>query len=351
MARNPYTILFGKQPLTFIPRDRQRADVLDEFTDDIINEQAYVIVGVRGSGKTVFMTDIAEHLEEHKDWIVVDLNAQRNMLEDFVSVLSSRNELARIFREANINLSYFGFGLSINGVEPIKNIQYAGSRMLSSLKKHNKRVLITIDEVRNSEHMKEFVLAFQSYIREKQPIFLLATGIYENVLELEDDKQNTFFARAPKIEMSPLRFQDIKKNYQETFSLSDDEAEEMARMTKGYSFAFQVLGHYTWQQDGDFHKAELQYRRYIFKNSYRRIWKSFSQMDKVLSYGIARSKSGKVSEIREIIQWESNKISPYRKRLSDYGVIDTGNYGHISFVLPSFSEFVIEEYEDEVNLF
>ena len=53
MSRNPYTLLFGKQPVTFLPRAVQREMIIDEFCEDVINEQAYVIIGLRGSGKTV----------------------------------------------------------------------------------------------------------------------------------------------------------------------------------------------------------------------------------------------------------------------------------------------------------
>jgi predicted AAA+ superfamily ATPase len=40
----------------------------------------YVITGVRGSGKTVFMTDISRTLAKDKRWVVVDLSVERGPL-------------------------------------------------------------------------------------------------------------------------------------------------------------------------------------------------------------------------------------------------------------------------------
>jgi chromosomal replication initiation ATPase DnaA len=121
--------------------------IVEEFCEDEINNQAYVVVGVRGSGKTVFLTEAAKEISSRKDWIVIDLNAERNLLEDFVSALNSRKPLSKIFREAKINLSMLGFGLEIQDAAPIANIQEAARQMLLSLKKHGKRVLVTVGQL------------------------------------------------------------------------------------------------------------------------------------------------------------------------------------------------------------
>jgi hypothetical protein len=37
-----------------------------------------MITGVRGSGKTVMLTDIAKHFRENEGWIVMDLSPERD---------------------------------------------------------------------------------------------------------------------------------------------------------------------------------------------------------------------------------------------------------------------------------
>ena len=50
---------FGKEPVQMIPRLSQIQEVENSFFDENIPQQIYMITGVRGSGKTVFMTSIA----------------------------------------------------------------------------------------------------------------------------------------------------------------------------------------------------------------------------------------------------------------------------------------------------
>lgn len=55
-------------------------------------------------------------------------------------------------------------------------------------------------------------------------------------------------------------------NYQKNFKLERDIALEMARSTRGYSFAFQVLGYFTWEYDGDYRAAMGDYKQYLNDN-------------------------------------------------------------------------------------
>ncbi|WP_054653437.1 hypothetical protein [Limosilactobacillus equigenerosi] len=55
------------------------------------------------------------------------------------------------------------------------------------------RLLVTIDEVTNSQSMREFTAAFQILVRQEAPIFLLMTGLYENISDLQNEDSLTFF--------------------------------------------------------------------------------------------------------------------------------------------------------------
>ena len=67
----------------------------------------------------------------------------------------------------------------------------------------------------------------------------------------------------------------------------------MADMTKGYPFAFQVLGYLTWQKDGDYKSVVGMYRQYLSEYVYDKIWSELSNKDKKICYGIAETASGK----------------------------------------------------------
>lgn len=161
---NPYTLTFGKEPTQLIARATQSQQVIDSFLSEPSAQQVYMVTGIRGSGKTVFMTEIARKIAKQKDWISVELNPERDMLISLAAKLSSENELARIFRSAEINLSFFGFGLEVKGAAPITEIETALEKMLLSLKKKRKHLLISIDEVTNTPQMREFAAAFQIFL-------------------------------------------------------------------------------------------------------------------------------------------------------------------------------------------
>ena len=56
--QNPFTLTFGKSPLEPVERPVQMKEIIDTFTAEQINQQMFIITGVRGSGKTVMMTEI-----------------------------------------------------------------------------------------------------------------------------------------------------------------------------------------------------------------------------------------------------------------------------------------------------
>ena len=60
---NPFSLSFGKIPPENIERPAQTQEIVDAFTSEPINQQIAMITGVRGSGKTVLMTDIIRKLK------------------------------------------------------------------------------------------------------------------------------------------------------------------------------------------------------------------------------------------------------------------------------------------------
>mgnify|MGYP002622415093 CR=1 FL=1 len=346
MQQNPYTLLFGKEPVQMISRKADSAVILSSFLAEQPSQQVYMITGVRGTGKTVFMTEIMRQLSRQEQWVVVELNPERNLLEDLAAKLNSDRLLAGIFQKADIDLSFFGIGVKIEGSHPAVNLETALSHMLESLKKNGKRVLIAIDEVTSTPGMRVFVHSFQMFVRQDLPVFLIMTGLYQNIDLLQNEKGLTFLYRAPKITLFPLSIRAISRQYQETFELDQKSADTMAAITKGYSFAFQVLGYLAWEHGGDYLEVIDEYKRYLADYSYDKIWIELSPGDRKIAHGIAASGSGKILDIRNYMKIETNQFNPYRKRLIKKGVLNGDVYGYVNFVLPYFKEYILENYSE-----
>ncbi len=341
MGNNLYTPSFGKSPAQHITRVVELNTIKETFNNTPPNQQAYIITGVRGSGKTVLMTDISKELAKDDSWIVVELNPERDLLIALASKLGNMSSLSKIFKSAKINVSILGVGveIEINGA-PV-DIEVALQEMLAALDKKGKKVLVTIDEVSSNKNMRIFTSAFQIFIRQDLPLFLIMTGLYENVDALQNEKTLTFLHRAPKIYMKPLNYGAMSANYFKELPVDADEADKMAQMTKGFSFAFQALGFLVYEQKGLNDEVMVLYKQYLEEYVYNKIWSELSPKDREIATAIAESKTGKIADVREKLNMSNGDFSPYRDRLIKRGILDGSAYGVVSFVLPYFEEFVI----------
>ncbi len=341
--RNPFSIIFGKAPMQHISRLVQTNKVIEAFTDPEPTLQVYILTGVRGCGKTVMLSTIAQRIREDDNWIVVELNPERDMLQSLASNLYSVPELYPLFVKAKLNLSAFGMGVSIENVPPITDIEVAIGRMLEHVSKAGKRVLITVDEAVNNENVRVFVAAFQIFLRNDYPLFLLMTGLYENIYNLQNEKSLTFMYRAPKIMLEPLNYTAMTAQYKKILGVDDEQAGKMAGITKGYSYAYQVLGYLMWENKGcDIEDVLPEFDQYMEEYVYDKIWSELSAKDKLVVTGIAKCASGKVTDIRMEIGMSTQEFSVYRDRLKKKGLIYVYEYGAVQFVLPRFDIYALK---------
>ncbi|MBO4494241.1 MAG: AAA family ATPase [Clostridiales bacterium] len=344
---NPYTLVFGQPPLEIIERKAQADRVISEFCEDRPSNYINLVTGIRGSGKTVFITQIANRLKEKKDWIIVNLNPQRDLLTALAAKLNSDKSLNKIFIEAQINLQALGIGIEIKGAPPITDIEEALTRMLQSIKKHKKRVLITIDEVTNSKDIRIFTSAFQIFLREGLPVFLLMTGLFSHIDRLRNAEGMTFLERAPRTVLSPLNFNAIVEKYVNTLKLKQNDAIKLATATKGYSFAFQTIGYYAWEYPNKLDSALKDAKEYLFEFAYRKIWSEHSATDRKVIRAIQQSKTGEIAQVRKILGWSSNQFNPYRDRLIKSGIVSVPQNGYVELALPWFGDYAVSEREFE----
>lgn len=341
---NPFSLTFGKEPTNAISRDFQVNEILEGFLSDNPEFQVCMITGVRGSGKTVLMTEISSRIRKEKDWIVTELSSERDMLNALAAELSNRKELFEILRDAKINLSFLGLGFEIDYEPPITDIVVALDRILNQLTKQGKKVLITLDEAVSNRFVREFTSQFQIYISKNYNVYMLMTGLFDNIYELQNEDTLTFLYRAPKFEMQPLNKKLIAKEYKQIFNLTDKEALEMADITNGYPYAYQVLGYLCYKKNCSYKEVIDEFDAYLAEYVYDKIWSELSNKDRVVINALSKSETGKISEIRDISEMSSGEFSVYRDRLLKKGVVSSEQYGYLEFTLPRFDVFVKDKY-------
>lgn len=339
---NPFSMTFGLEPSNLVKRIAESEKIIEEFSMDNPSNHAYVITGLRGSGKTVLMSLISSHFKEMKDWVVVDPGVKDNILENIASELYECGKIKKLFVKSEFNFSFQGLSFSIHGDEPVSSVYALLKKMLTYLKEKGKKILITIDEVDNSEQMKRFVEAYQSLLREKLPIRLLMTGLFDNIAKLQDDKSLTFLYRAPKVLLGPLNENVIKCQYKESLSVDENFALELTRLTKGYAYAYQTVGYLMYEKK-DKKITEMflaEYDQYLSDYVYEKIVSELSKTDKkILSY-YEDDKEMKLSELSLKSGIDEKTLSVYRDRLIKKGIIRQSNYGYTELVLPRFAAYL-----------
>lgn len=338
----PYTPNFGIEPQQYILRPFEVNQVLQDFQSEPPIQQTYMITGVRGAGKTVIMSEIGRSLSESGHWIVLELNPEADLLDGLMSKLYSQSSFRRFFNAAKLNLSFFGLGAEISGSVPITDKETAIAKMLTVLKGKGKKVLITIDEVVNTHNVRLFVSAFQIMIRNQLPVFLLMTGLYDNIYNLQNEKSITFLYRAPKLYLEGLSISSIIDNYKKNLPVSEEEARIMGQMTNGYAFAFQVLGYLTKAHNGFSEDLIPMYRQYLEQYVYEKIWFELSAKDQLVASAIAKAESPKIKDIQSSLGFSHNEFSPYRTRLIRKGIISGKTHGELHFTLPYFREYILD---------
>ncbi|MBP5608071.1 MAG: hypothetical protein J6X66_07370 [Lachnospiraceae bacterium] len=353
MSGNPYSIGFGRIHTRFISRDILIDEIIDNINIDEIQGQAYKLTGIRGSGKTVTLTAIEKKVKVDDRWIVIPVKPESKITEELVGGIYNRVPLLSSFFSTSLNLSKFGIGLNISGVNPVSSIDAALEKIMAELKKKGLRLLVTIDEVKNSEYMRDFIQEFQLLIRQDMPIYLIIAGLYNDIESLENADHLTFLLRAERYEMKPLNYTIIKADYEKTLGVSREVAECMAAMTGGYAFAYQALGKYMWESGRKEISDEVVEKldEALAEKVYEKIWSELSPRERWYMGFIVKKDSMPVSELLEITGKKKNEFSVPRHMLIKKGVIDASKRGVISVKLPRFREFVDRQlyYEGEAG--
>ena len=342
MSNNPFTLMYGKTPSSIIRRDDAYLKIYDTFLSTNPSTMSYIITGVRGSGKTVLLRKLSKDFS-NENWIVLDLNPQSNLIEPACEMLYLEGKKNKLYLDWQIDLSIPYLTLSLKkGDSPIKNPEIIFENLVKKATEKGKKILITIDEVNNTNSIKYFANFYQSLIGKDYQIFLLMTGLKDNINSLISDKAASFLSRTPKIELKPLDLRDIAKEYKKLLNIDLDYAIKLSTLTKGYAYAYQVLGYLFYENNPEKINDEFinLYDEYLSKNGYDVIWNNLTQTEKDFLIAMVSSKTYNVNDILNSSKFKESNFNNYRRRLIEKGIIDSPSYGKLTFTLPRFDVFI-----------
>lgn len=340
--KNPFTLMYGIPSSSVISRDDAINRILKSFMYDE-SIYMYLITGIRGTGKTVLLRKTSEIISKSENWITIDLNPQADLITSLANKLYNQSKAKKFLEgwQISINLPYLT--ITKEHGEKISDPEIISEDIIARLAKTNKKILITIDEVNTTQSFRQFANFYQALIGKGLPVYLLMTGLKENINSIINDKSMTFLSRAPKIELEPLSLPIVALEYKNIFNLDDAVAIEMAKLTNGYAFAYQVLGFLFFEKEKRVLDASFinEYDKYLWNNGYNKFWNDLSDKDRKFLIALASTEGQTKNEIINIGSFNENSYSQYRRRLIEKGLIVADAYNHLSFVLPRFREYIL----------
>ena len=135
----------------------------------------------------------------------------------------------------------------------------------------------------------------------------------------------------------------MSEMYKSKLNVESAQAVQMAKLTKGYAYAFQELGVLCFKKKDEesFEDILFKLKAELFAYSYEKIWEEMTEMDRFLASLLTEKEEYKREEVLKLMGDKSGSYSMYRDRLLKRGILNS-RQGYISFALPFFAEYIKE---------
>jgi hypothetical protein len=261
---NPFSPNFGAEPLFLAGR----ADVLDAVQRVSLNlarrdySRATIIVGQRGTGKTVLLNQ-TEELAEQQGWVVVRCTASRGFLQRLVST-QLPNLLAELRPGRPITTSATLGGGPVPGSITVTSapghpvargfVEYVAE--ICDALGPRRGLLFAVDEVNSASRaeLESFAGGYQQLVgREGRNVALVMCGAHSALRRmLAGPSAMSFLARAQQIAIGiltyPVTIEAFRRTIQArgTKTAAQPVLELMAAISKGYPYLIQEVGYLAW---------------------------------------------------------------------------------------------------------
>lgn len=330
-------------------------EIISNFCSEDSSKYVYKITGLRGAGKSVEYSKIIRTLKEEKGWLVYALSASGDAVNTLIAKLSMEKfiDSKSVKTEISSATSASGSAFVVTGKEEVSIVRTSAdnehfyseevtlTKMVSVANKKNYKILVGIDDISKTPEMVKLLSIIGSMILEGLGIYLVVTGLSENIEDFSSEKNLTFFKRADSIEIKELNKFDITYMYEKLLGVDSEEAKRIETISKGYAYAYQVLGSLYFAKADNETLEDLipDFERIMFKDSYDLIWKSLTECEKEVVRLIYKTKDGKAEEIKKLMKNPS--VYPvYRDRLINKHLVDGGRRGYLKIKLPRFDKFI-----------
>ena len=345
---------FGNRPTYLVGREL----VLDGLIAGLDSmpgskERSTVLLGQRGSGKTVLLWELADRAAEMGYVVASPTIVSDGMLARIVEKVqdSGGRYVSDVPRVAGGSIGAFGFEVGLEfsrEVQETKSDQFKLTQLVRKLTEQGHGVLILVDELQaNSQDVRELVTVYQELIGEGLNVALVMAGLPGAVSATLNDKVLTFLNRAKKVTLSALPTMDIEAFYANAFDelgvgASSAQVRRAAEAAQGSPYMMQLAGHGVVLRaaedrlDDDALEAAVASAEEEFETDVcETTLAALSEMDVRFLRAMAQDGAdSSTTEIADRLGVTTDYGQKYRKRLIDAGVIEPCGWGRVRICVP-----------------
>lgn len=360
---NVFSPSFGNRPSYLVGRDQ----VIQGFLNGLSTEpgdrnRAIVLLGQRGSGKTVLLWELADRAASMGFAVATPTIASEGILERIVEKIQD-NGSRYIKTKEGVRLSGgsigalgFSAGLEFDReMQETKSLPFKLTQLARRLTESGHGVLILVDELQaNSTEVRQLVATYQEMVGERLNVAIVLAGLPGAVSQTLNDRVLTFLNRARKVTLGPLKIAEVDAFYQHAFEeleIGIDRQQRLraAKATMGSPYLLQLIGYNLTMKveaggsvDASALDEAIEASLLDFENDVcRTTVAALSDRDiDFLQAMLPDTGPSKMSDVSVRMDATSDYAQKYRRRLLDAGVIQVARRGYVEYAVPYLKRFL-----------
>ncbi|MEM7177306.1 MAG: ATP-binding protein [Pseudomonadota bacterium] len=380
-VRNPFAPGAGSQPPELAGRDEIVADATTALKRMLVGKhaQSQMLLGLRGTGKTVLLNTIENAAEENGYLTsVIEAPEDKPLAEllypkmqqllrklSFIETAKAKTHAAmkalRSFASA-FKVKIGDLSVAVDpepGVADSGNLEYDLSDMFVAIgqaaRASGKGWCLLIDEVQylKSDQLAALIVAIHKVGQRQLPVIFFGAGLPQ-LAGLSGDAKSYAERLFTYPKVGALDETAALKAVQGPINDEGEEItvralREICRVTQGYPYFLQEWGFQSWNT-ADGSPIDASDVNTATDSALKRLDEGFFQVrfdrltPKEREYVIAMAELGKgpyrSSEVAERLGQPPSKLGPRRAQIIDKGMIYSPQYGDIDFTVPMFDDYL-----------
>ncbi|MEK9159820.1 MAG: ATP-binding protein [Patescibacteria group bacterium] len=380
---NPYAPGAGNPPPELVGRDKiiEQVSIELDRCKSGLSYRSFLMVGLRGVGKTVLLNHLAENAEVSGFVSVSIETPERRSLPALLapslrSALLRLDNLAAVGDKAKKALKALGsfvgamkvkygdieFGLDLGqetGIADTGDLENDLTELFIQIgmaaREKGTAFVLFIDEIQyiNEDEFAALIMALHKCTQKRLPITVIGAGLPQLVGQA--GKAKSYAERLFQYpEIGPLDAEAAKKaltipSEKEDVNYEEDALKEILRQTKGYPYFLQEWGKHSWNcadaspiTEEDAKKASKIAIAELDASFFRVRFDRLTPLEKKYLRAMAElgEKPSRSGDIAHLLKREVQLAAPTRANLIRKGMIYSPDHGDNSFTVPLFGGYM-----------